>query len=353
MENTVTFRNILWSTVILGSLLAISSVIELFLGSITMAFFLYYSSRPLFKRIHNRIRNRTYSALITLFVTFIPLVIFTFYIIQLGYSELQRILFQYDFSAQTFIPNSLRSDISLLSTPTQIIESENGTQIILELLDWSVIVFGIVGDVFLRLIIIAVVYYYLLKDDIKFTNWATNNFGSITPHWSRFWRKVDQDLHNIYFGNILNAIIAMSIAIIIAFIYSFFAPDPVDIPYPILFGILAGISSLIPIIGVKVAYVPVALYMSFIAYTTDSTGLFAYIIVFVLFSAIVLDFLQDIIIRSYISSGQSLHMGLLLIAYISGPLLLGWYGFFFAPVVLVLIYHFSDIILPDIIAKWF
>jgi predicted PurR-regulated permease PerM len=221
-----------------------------------------------------------------------------------------------------------------------------------ELMDWSVLVVGFVGDIFLRLIITAVVLYYLLKHDTRLSNWATNNFGTLTPQWTRYWKRVDEDLSNIYFGNILNGIIAMVIAIIIALVYSFFAPDPIDIPYPVLFGIIAGISSLIPIIGVKIAYIPVTLYISGVAYTTDATGLFPYVIIFVVFCVVILDFLQDLLIRPYIS-GKNLHIGLLLIAYIAGPLMLGWYGFFFAPILLVLIYHFSDLILPDIIAEWF
>lgn len=353
MEDKLSFRNIFWSLAIIASVFAIASVVKLFLASITFAIFLYYSSRPLFRRINNRVESKTQSAAITLIATFVPMIVFTGYIIQLGYNELQAFLQSYNIDLQNFVSSSLETELSLLlTTPTEIIQSEQGVNIIRELMDWSVLVVGFVGDIFLRLLITAVILYYLLKHDSKLSNWATNNFGTLTPKWNEYWRRVDDDLSNIYFGNILNGIIAMVIAIAIALVYSFLAPDVIGIPYPVLFGIIAGISSLIPIIGVKVAYIPVTLYVSAIAYTTDPTRLFPYIIVFLLFCAVVLDFLQDLMIRPYIS-GKHLHIGLLLIAYISGPLLLGWYGFFLAPVILVLIYHFSELILPDLIAEWF
>lgn len=353
MEDKLTFRNIFWSLAIIASLIVIGSVVKLFLASITIAIFLYYSARPLFNRINRRLKNKTQSAVITLLATFVPLVFLTGYILQLGYTELRSFAGHYDISLQKFISDSFEADISiLLTTPTQIIQSQEGVALVQELMDWSVLVVGFVGDIFLRLIVTAVIFYYLLKHDSKLSNWATNNFGTLTPQWTRFWKRVDDDLSNIYFGNILNGIIAMVIAIAIALIYSLFAPDPIDIPYPVLFGIVAGISSLIPIIGVKVAYIPVTLYISTVAYTTEPTKLFPYIIVFVLFCVVILDFLQDLMIRPYIS-GKNLHIGLLLIAYISGPLILGWYGFFFAPILLVLIYHFSELILPDLIAEWF
>lgn len=353
MEDKLTFRNIFWSLAIIGSIFVIASVAKLFLASITLAIFLYYSSRPLFNRINDRLNSKTQSAAITLASTFIPLVILTGYIIQLGYNELRSFLNQYNLQIQEFVSSSFETEVTLLlTTPTQIIQSQQGLEMVRELMDWSVLVVGFVGDIFLRLIITAVVLYYLLKHDTRLSNWATNNFGTLTPQWTRYWKRVDEDLSNIYFGNILNGIIAMVIAIIIALVYSFFAPDPIDIPYPVLFGIVAGISSLIPIIGVKIAYIPVTLYISGVAYTTDATGLFPYVIIFVVFCVVILDFLQDLLIRPYIS-GKNLHIGLLLIAYIAGPLMLGWYGFFFAPILLVLIYHFSDLILPDIIAEWF
>lgn len=353
MEDKLSFRNIFWTLVIIASLLVIGAVIKLFLASITLAIFLYYSSRPLFKRINNHLNSKTQSAAVTLSATFIPLIVFTGYIIQLGYNELQAFLRNYNIRLQDLVSGSFETELSLLlTTPTRIIQTQEGITMIRELMDWSVLVVGFVGDIFLRLIVTAVIFYYLLKHDSKLSNWATNNFGTLTPQWSRYWNRVDEDLSNIYFGNILNSMIAMLIAIVIALVYSFFAPDIIDIPYPILFGLLAGISSLIPIIGVKIAYIPVTIYISTVAYTTNPSGLFPYIIIFVLFCAIVLDFLQDLLIRPYIS-GKHLHIGLLLIAYISGPLILGWYGFFLAPVALVLIYHFSDLILPDLIAEWF
>lgn len=351
-STNITSQNIFWSIIVLLSVAAIALVGKLFLASFTMAIFLYYSSRPFYKEINKWIKQPTISAVITLTVTFVPLSIFTGYIIQLGYTELQRFLNNYNIQLQEIIAGSVEADIMfLLNTPTEIVQSEEGVAMIQELLDWSILVISFVGDIFLQVLVMIIILYYLLKHDDRLFAWASNNFSGLTDQWDEYWARVDNDLYLIYFGNILNGIIAMAIGILVAIVYSFIAPDVISIPFPILFGVVAGISSLIPIIGVKIAYVPVAAYLSIVAFNNDPAALFPYIIIFVLFSMIVLDFLQDLILRPYIS-GKHLHIGILLVAYISGPLLLGWYGFFFAPIVLVLIFHFADLILPELIGSW-
>jgi hypothetical protein len=54
-------------------------------------------------------------------------------------------------------------------------------------------------------------------------------------------------------------------------------------------------------------------------------------------------------VRPYVS-GRDLHLGLIILAYVFGPLVWGWYGLFLGPMVLVLGVHFGRLVLPELVA---
>ena len=59
---------------------------------------------------------------------------------------------------------------------------------------------------------------------------------------------------------------------------------------------------------------------------------------------------SPLIIRPYIS-GKNLHVGMIMFSYIFGSLIFGWYGIFLGPMLCVLILHFGELILPEIIGN--
>ena len=83
----------------------------------------------------------------------------------------------------------------------------------------------------------------------------------------------------------------------------------------------------------------------------------------------VVDTIPDLIIRPIISGGSpsarvdrsppfvhlslrgegGLHVGLVMFAYIFGPILFGWYGLFLGPIALVAITHFARLVLPELL----
>jgi len=74
-------------------------------------------------------------------------------------------------------------------------------------------------------------------------------------------------------------------------------------------------------------------------------------VVFFLVTVVVVDdVIPDFFIRSYVSKGE-LNMGLLLLTYVLGVVAFGWYGVFFAPIVLVVFIHFVRDILPVLLGS--
>jgi hypothetical protein len=63
---------------------------------------------------------------------------------------------------------------------------------------------------------------------------------------------------------------------------------------------------------------------------------------------VVVDTIPDLIIRPYVS-GRSLHVGMVMLAYVLGPLFFGGYGLFLGPPLLVLVFHFFRTVLPELI----
>jgi predicted PurR-regulated permease PerM len=157
------------------------------------------------------------------------------------------------------------------------------------------------------------------------------------------------------FGIVLTAVLAYVLyaiftAAIGAFTYAALdalSPASVDIPYPVLLGVLTGVGSLVPVIGMKIVYVPVVGYLAVDAYTVGDPGVLRFPVAFFAVSFVIVDSIPDLMLCPYVS-GRNLHVGSVMLAYIFGPLLFGWYGLFLGPLVLVLGFHFARIVLPEL-----
>jgi predicted PurR-regulated permease PerM len=345
-----------WSIISLLLFAIVAYVTIQFIAPIIMGVFFYYCTRPIYARVNQYSPYESLSAVITILSAIIPLLIFFTYVGSIAVSELRRFLIRYDLNQYNgFLPESFTVNMTtLIQRPILLIEEANGLspELLQRLTDWALIMVSFLSDVFLYLLLMFIVVFYLLKDDARIANWSEKNISYITPVWSLFWRRVDEDLHTVFYGNILNMIFATGISVTVYILYNMAAPPEVSLTYPVLFGVLAGFASIIPIIGVKVIYVPITLYLFIVSFAAGDIELFGYVTLFVIVSASLVDFVPDIILRPYMS-GKNLHLGLLLFAYISGPVLLGWYGFFLAPIVLVVITEFSSIMLPRILPAIF
>jgi hypothetical protein len=158
---------------------------------------------------------------------------------------------------------------------------------------------------------------------------------------------VDRDFSHIFFGNLLNALLTAIIGAISYGLLSLVTPPGMRLPYPTLLGLLSGIASLVPVVGIKLVYVPVAAYLGYLS--IGQPVLLWFPILFVVVSFFVVDVIPDLVLRPYVS-GRGLHLGMVMLAYVFGPLLFGWYGIFLGPMLLVLLVHFTALVLPELLA---
>jgi predicted PurR-regulated permease PerM len=205
---------------------------------------------------------------------------------------------------------------------------------------------GLVGASLLYLFIAITLAFYLLRDGHRLTGYASlvdDEKGVLRAYASA----VDGNLRTIYFGNILNAFLTGVLGAVTFSLLNLGAPEAFGIPYPALLGILAGAGSLIPVVGMKIVYVPMLLYLAAQAVVTD--GGWGFVTLAAVVSVVVVDTIPDLLLRPYVSGGD-LHTGTVMFAYVLGPLIWGWYGLFLGPLVLVVASQFARLILPELLA---
>lgn len=341
--------------VVAGFGLAVTVVISYlayqFIAPLTISVFLYYSTR----RYHNtlarfRLSKRARAAIV-LGSLAIPLVLLVSYATVLLIVEARR-----------FVRNSPLVDIATANLDwfggiTQIPElSITGlysayqagdlAPFIEFASDHASMLTALVSEFFLSLFIVVIVTYYLLVDGYRIREWLLRFDDDALVR--EYLEAVDQELESVLFGNLLN-VLAISLIAIAAFSgYNAIAPSGAQVPYPALAGALTGVASLIPIVGMKVVYVPLTVITAVPAVSSGDPLLIGYVIAFLGIAVVVVDTIPDLVLRPLLS-GDNTHVGLLMLAYTLGPIVLGFYGLFFAPIVLVIGLTFAETALPRLL----
>ncbi|WP_255196423.1 AI-2E family transporter [Halorarius litoreus] len=324
-----------------------------YVGTVVLGLFVYYVTRPVFRRIHQRVRNRTLAVATAIVTVTLPVLLLVAWTVTIAVQELASLADSGAFGQVavvlepyldvTQIRQQVEDAIQLvIADPNQLARLDFGAlDGVMEALFGSLL---LVANAGLHLFIVVVITFYLLRDDYRIAAWARRTFFDEEGVLLAYFGAVDRDLKNVYFGNILNALMTGLLGAVVYSTMNLVAPDVVPIPNPVLLGLLTGVASLVPVIGMKLVWVPVALLMLADSLLSDpQTAWFP--VLFALVSVVVIDYIPDQLLRPYIS-GRSLHVGAIMLAYIFGPLLFGWYGIFFGPLVLVLVFEFARVVLP-------
>ena len=345
MLDDTTRPRVTWWAVGAVLALVVGAALLTFTGALVTALFLYYASRPVYRRLRPRL-GRSLAAVTSIATLVVPLVLLVVYTAMVVVRELQAL-------DQEVGLGSLRQAVSpyfevskVVQNPSVLLENPDVVAAGRALVDSVFTFLPLVLTFLLHLLVALAATFYLLKDGSRLAGWARGTFGSETGLFDDYVRAVDEDLSNIYFGNILNAVFAAIIAVVTYYALNLIAPNGMAVPFPALLGMLVGAASLIPAVGMKIVYPPVAVLILVQAVAAGDPLWFP--IAFFVASAVVVDFIPDIVLRPFVS-GRNLHVGLVMIAYIVGPGFFGWYGLFLGPLLLVLAFHFASRILPELL----
>ena len=337
-----------WAVVgaVLG--LALLWVFYSFVGTFVFALFIYYSTRRVHGHIRERVGQPTVSAALALVALALPAVLLLLYATAIGIQELQAFAGTTDLDQYIAIADPYVNVTQAVENPRGVFEGAGGMDLVGSALSRGTSYLGLLGTGLLHLFVMFAVAFYLLRDDHRLAKWVAGFDGDGPTVFEAFAREVDDSLEMIFAGNILNAVVTATVGAITYSVLNVFAPPEVAVPYAALVGLLAGIASLIPVVGMKLVYVPVSFYLAATAFS-EGTG-WVFVGVFVVVSFVVVDVIPDLMVRPYVTGG-SLHTGSVMFAYILGPLLFGWYGLFLGPMILVFVTHFGKEVVPVLLGR--
>ncbi len=322
-----------------------------FIGTFALGLFMYYATRPIYDRLESRLGHPGVTAILSLLAIAFPILVLVAYAVAVSAMEVAEIaggsVEGYEGILRPYLDLS-----SLTVHPHRIIELARESQDAFVRLGGPELLGGIVtaastfGLTLLQLFVALALAFYLLWDDDKLVRWFVRDIGGKRSTVYSYGSAVDSNLQTVYFGSILQAFIVALAAGVVYNLADFVAPPGLSIPLPTLLGLLTGVASLIPHVGTKLVYVPIAVSLVIRAFEQGITLLW-FPLVFVVVVVLVLDVVTEAVIRPY-TAGRNLHVGLMSFAYIFGPLLFGWYGLFVGPLLLVLLVQFNRIVLPEL-----
>ena len=201
----------------------------------------------------------------------------------------------------------------------------------------TVVFKNIIGVIFQGLLML-VTLYYLFRDGGR----LLNEFKGLLPFHDaeieRFSKIVSDVLYATLYGNILTAVIQAGLGVFILWILDFSAP--------LLWGIVMGIATFIPIIGTALVWVPATLYFFMVGMYIKGTILLA-------FSLLVISQI-DYFLRPYLISGKTqLHTLFLFFSILGGLDAFGLLGLILGPIIIALcvsileIYRLNYLESPD------
>jgi len=349
----------------LGLVAVVVFVLIQFQATLIFTIFLYYASRPIYRKLENlslpsrfqghRVPYRhQVLAMVTIAIFLLPFLFLLTYTLVLVVPEIQQLaggdglgaayISALQSAQGSGLPGPLVgleiSDILGLS-PEEVVAILNDPAVqtwveqIVATLTGSV---GFIANVALHGFILLAGTYYMLTDGSRLVGWFLDNFDESGVVES-YAVAVDDELSSILFGNILNAFVTGIIGILVFSGYNLVAPRAVNVPFAPLVGALTGAGSLIPVVGMKIVYLPVGAILAIAAVTSGQASAFGFVILFLVLAFVVVDTIPDFLIRPYVS-GNRTHVGLLMFAYILGPIAFGFYGIFLGPILLVLLAEF-------------
>jgi predicted PurR-regulated permease PerM len=349
-----------WWLVAVALLVAVGYVVASFLGTFLLGLFVYYATRPIYRRLLGRIHQRTLTAATALFGLALPGLVLLGYTVLISVRELSSLagvgLSEFEGMLGPYVDTSVLLDPEQLlgtaqANPQRLgqLVSDRGAEAASDILASVFAVLGIVASTALGIVITLVVAFYLLRDGHRFASWFRTEVAGEDSPTVAFARAVDDDLETVYFGNILTAFVIGIMSAITYNLLDLIAPTIVSVPSPTLLGLLTGLASLIPVVGMKLVYVPLGIVLAVVAAVNDPTLLW-FPVVFLLVTFVIVDTIPELVLRPYVS-GRDLHTGLVMLAYIVGPVLFGWYGLFLGPLLLVLVVHFVRVIVPELVER--
>ena len=299
------------------------------LNMIILGAILAYGIRPVARKIQNTLKYDSISVLIAMVIVLIPLILLVAYIIFELSGMVSGILASNSYREATasfsqlvaYLPGQY--DIASLNSSLNSSIQEIGKYV----LNYTVQVFKSLMNVTLDLFILVCSVFYFVRDG----DGCLDFIKSFVPDdskdfFDRTVESVKDVLRSIFYGHFLTSVI---IGIFGAIGYSL-----LGYPYGIFLGVITGILQLIPVFGPW----PIYWTLFFMDIVSGNYHRAAVVLLFGFFLSTI-----DMYIRPALSSHYAeIHPLILLIGFLSGPLVYGIVGFIVGPLILGVTYAVLD-----------
>ena len=317
--------------VLLIIFLLVVSLIFIFpvLNMVILGAILAYGVRPVARRIQSKLKYNSLSIILAMIVILIPLILLVAYIAFEFTSLLTGILASNTYSdvsnsltaISAYVPLNL--DIHSLSTSISSSIQQIGTYILNYLVKFLSKLMNIVLDLF---ILVCSVFYFS-RDGDKCVEFIKSFVPEDSKHFFDTTIEAVKDvLRSIFYGHFLTSVIIGIFGVIGYTILGY--------PYGVFLGVITGILQLIPVFGPW----PIYWALFFIDVISGNYPRAIIVLIFGFFLSSV-----DMYIRPALSSHYAdVHPLILLVGFLSGPLVYGIVGFIVGPLILGITYAVLD-----------
>lgn len=321
-------------------------------GLLVLGLFGYYATRPICQRISEFTDSERIAAALTVLTVLVPVFLVVFYA---GYRILQQLRPRLD---EEFVrtltaqfarfggSGGIGADAAATQRESSVLDQLASLSPGVGLDQLVSALSATFGGLLLFGLTVALAYALLTYDDALSDTFAVLVGGRDTTAYT-YALAVDDDMESIFYGNLLFAVVMSLVATVTYAATNLVAPSGIQVPMVFTLGFLTGVASLVPIVVGKIAYVPVVAYLAYQVSTTGN-GEFVFVGAVLVVYVLVLDVLPQSFLQPYVS-GQQVNSMLLLFAYVLGPVLFGWYGFFLLPILFVLLLEAVRIVLPELL----
>ncbi|WP_458206719.1 AI-2E family transporter [Haladaptatus sp. NG-SE-30] len=336
-----------WWLFVLALGIAAAFIAYSFVGMIVLGVFGYYATRPIYRRLSPLTDSDGIVATLTLVVVLLPVVLLTLYAGIQVVHQAQQLLGS---TSGVPLPGSFLGALSNEQRRTLLSAMQNPRQFVTnpaQLLETGMKAASALIGGLLLLGLSLTISYFLLKNDNNIEDGLTQLFGGRETTAYAYASAVDEDLESVFFGNFLFVIVMSLIALIAYSGTNLLAPGGLAIPMVFVLAFLTGVASLVPVVVGKLIYLPVVGYLGFQAMNAGGNH-FAFVGAVLVVYFIALDIFPQTFVQPYMT-GRQLDMVMMMFAYLLGPVLFGWYGFFLLPIVFILMLETVRIVLPQLL----
>ncbi|MFC7078831.1 AI-2E family transporter [Halorussus caseinilyticus] len=344
-------NRIAWWLYLLALALGVVYVGYSFVGMFVLGVFLYYASRPICERVGAHVDRDGVAAALTLLGIVTPILVVVGYVLVAGLRDAASLsgtpgsILAPLLNVESLSTNQQDLVNTLLNNPQQVQSVDTGR--IRQLANAVLSALGAVVGLAVLLSLSFGFAFFLLRDDDRIAAWFRDEIAPKGTTGHAYAHAVDDELETVFYGNVLFVFTMAILSAVVYYGFNFVAPPALTIPFAVLLALLTGVASLVPLVVGKIVYVPLVGYLAWVAAGQGGPAMI-YPIGLLVVSFLVLDILPQTFLQPYIS-GNQIHMGVMMFAYILGPMLFGWYGFFLLPLFFVLVIQAVRIVVTDLI----